>query len=116
MFITVFFYVMAPLLVIRIAVWGFSMINGKFVKDVEQILDNSKKFSFFNLPETIGYLIVGIFVVIFHLILPKKTANILVKITYFLIGLLFIIFAVFFLYIIIKEGNSIITDVKNNNL
>ncbi len=105
---------MATLLVIRFALLGFSMVNGTFVKDVERVLDKPKKFSFFNLPETVGYFILGIFVVVFHLIFPKKAANILVKIVYLLIGILFIVFAIFFLYIVITEGNSIISDVKNN--
>lgn len=114
MLITVFFYLITSMLVIGSAILGLSMINGKFVKDVEKVLDNPKKFSFFNLVDTTGYLIMGIFVLIFHLILPKKAASILVKIVYLLIGALFIIFAVLILYIIITEGNSLISDIKNS--
>ncbi len=91
------------------------MINGKFVEEVEQTLKKPNKFSFLNLPETIGLLIFGIFVILFNFIFPKKSAKVLIKIIYVIIGLLFVIIAILSLYMIITEGNSILSDIKNNN-
>lgn len=83
------------------------------MEEVEQTLKKPNKFSFLNLPETIGILSFGIFVILLKLILQKQTAQILIKIIYATIGLLFVMFAILSLYMIITEGNSIISDVKN---
>jgi predicted membrane channel-forming protein YqfA (hemolysin III family) len=95
---------------IQMAILGLLMINGKFVEKVEQTL---KKPNLFN-PETIGIYFLGIFVILFKLILPKKPAKIVIKIIYVIIGLLFLIIAPLSLYIIITEGNSIISETMKN--
>jgi len=107
---------MAPLLSLSIGRLGFSMINGNFVNQVETIFLKPNKFGFINILTNIGPLILGIFVIIVNLILPNNLGKIITKIIYVIIGLMFIILAILMLYIIITEGNSIISDVKKDNL
>jgi len=106
MFITIFFYIMAPLFSIWIGLLGFSMINGKFEKEVETIILKPNKFGFINVLTNLGPLIFGVFVIFFNLILPNKLGKIITKIIYIIIGLMFIILAILMLYLIITEGNS----------
>ncbi|MGE6489997.1 hypothetical protein [Paenisporosarcina sp. NPDC076898] len=114
MFIAIFFYIMAPLLSLSIGLLGISMINGKFVKEVEKIILKPNKFGFNNILTNLGPLIFGIFVIIVNSILPNNMGKIITKIIYVIIGLMFIVLAILMLYMIITEGNSIISDVKNN--
>ncbi|EPD52852.1 hypothetical protein HMPREF1210_01232 [Paenisporosarcina sp. HGH0030] len=109
MFLTIFFYIMAPLLAINFARTGIHMINGKFVEELEQTLEKNSKLRFLN-----TIFIFGFFVILLKMIFPLKVANVLIKIVYFTLGILFVILALLMMYIIITDGNSIISEVRKD--
>ncbi|MGB3261559.1 hypothetical protein [Paenisporosarcina sp.] len=109
MFLTLFFYIMAPLPAINFARAGVFMINGKFIEEVEEILEKNSKFRYLN-----SIFIFGIFVILFKMVFPLKLANVLIKIFYLILGILLVILAFLMMYIIITEGNSIISEVRKD--
>lgn len=109
MFLTLFFYIMAPLLAITFARAGIFMINGKFVEEVEEILKKNSKFRYLN-----SIFIFGIFVILFKMVFPQNVANVLIRIFYLILGILMVILAFLMMYIIITEGNSIISEVRKD--
>lgn len=109
MFLTIFFYIMAPLVAINFARVGIYMINGKFVEEVEQTLEKNSKLRLLN-----TIFIFGFFVILLKMIFPLKVANVLIRIVYFTLGILFVILALLMMYIIITDGNSIISEVRKD--
>lgn len=99
------FYIMTPLHAINFARVGIHMINGKFVEKVEQTLEKNSKLRLLN-----TIFIFGFFVILLKMISPLKMANILIKIIYFPLGILFVILAL----LMITEGNSIISEVRKD--